>query len=117
MKMLFDYKALFVFKKLKLVLVLGLLFSSSAVLADKIHDPTLPKVNLAPVEQSLATEQQDELALQGIVNKRGIQMAFISGELVKVGDSVRDFKVSKINNNNVVLLKSGSQKRLYVYEK
>lgn len=100
-----------------ILMALTLLFCSGTVLADKIHDPTLPRVNFViPGEQ---TNEQDgeELQLQGVVNKRGIQMAFISGELVKVGDNIQEYKVSKINNNNVVLLKSGSQKRLYVYEK
>lgn len=90
---------------------------ASGAWADKIHDPTLPKVNLTPAENGTEANEKTELELQGVVNKRGIKMAFISGELVKVGDQVQDFKVSKINNNNVVLLKSGSQKRLYVYEK
>lgn len=115
--MLFDCRKLSVYKRIIRAVAVVAMFMAPSAYADKIHDPTLPKVNLEPVEQSAESEQTDELSLQGVVNKRGIQMAFISGELVKVGDSVREFKVSKINNNNVVLLKSGSQKRLYVYEK
>lgn len=98
-------------------IVVYLFVFSGNVVADKIHDPTLPKVDLTPATATDSTSTKTELELQGVVNKRGIKMAFISGELVKIGDQVQDFKVSKINNNNVVLLKSGSQKRLYVYEK
>ena len=110
--MLFDYKAL---SKLgALLLALG----SISVSADKIHDPTLPKINLNVADNNTVQAMSNEaLSLQGIVNKKGAKMAILSGQLHRVGDVVNGFKISQINNNNIVLLKSGSQKRLYVYEK
>ena len=104
----------------KIILGLAMLFLFSAIdaKADAIHDPTLPKLSVMPNSGSNSTAQNGASAvLQGIVKKRNSRMAIISGQLTQVGDEVDGYKVSQINNNNVVLIKAGSQKRLYVYEK
>ena len=103
-----------------LSLIVGVCFTLFAMpaLADKIHDPTLPKINLNLVDNgAMPATSNENLSLQGIVNKKGTKMAIMSGQLHQLGDVVNGFKISQINNNNIVLLKSGSQKRLYVYEK
>ncbi len=111
--MLLDYK------KFVIAVAVLLCIMTTSVVADKIHDPTMPKfvMNANLASNVSANIQQESLLLQGIVNKKDAKMAIISGQLHKVGDVVQGFKIGQINNNNVVLLKSGSQKRLYVYEK
>lgn len=106
--MLLDYKRL---------TLLTLLFSAS-LWADKVHDPTLPKIKVVVTQASkpIVEELSADIKLQGVVNSNGSRLAIISGELYAIGDSIKGFKISKINNDNVVLLGSGSQKRLYVYE-
>ena len=100
-------------------LALFLLLVVKNTYADAIHDPTLPKVAVTPNNMAAQSEQQatSGSVLQGIVKKKNSRMAIISGQLTQVGDEVDGYKVSQINNNNVVLIKAGSQKRLYVYEK
>jgi hypothetical protein len=95
-----------------------LLFVAINVNADAIHDPTLPKLSVVPSNNANSSAPKSAGAvLQGIVKKKNSRMAIISGQLTQIGDEVDGYKVSQINNNNVVLIKAGSQKRLYVYEK
>ena len=98
-----------------LLLGLGAVFSASA---DKIHDPTMPKVlvDMKAVSSATGTVVKQELELQGIVSKRNTRMAIISGQLHQVGDIVDGYLISQVHKDHVVLSKSGSQKRLYVYE-
>lgn len=110
--MLFDYKAS--------VLTCLLLLVANDLHADKIHDPTAPplskKSNGAGIIGNNAEGAEPEIILQGIVNKKDTRMAIISGQLHRVGGMIYGYKISQVNKNNVVLTKSGSQKRLYVYE-
>ena len=119
--MLFDYK------NLKGALAIAVILTSPFVLADKIHDPTQPKFVVKEVESSTdsstpmtAISQQSfpsgDVRLQGILNKKGRTVAIISGKLYAVGDQISGYKINKINQDNVVLIGSGTQKRLYVYE-
>ncbi len=107
------------FKLFKLVGIAFIALVSFSGFADKIHDPTLPKVkvDVGNNASQVSQETKQGAVLQGIVNKRNSRMAIISGQLTKVGDEVDGYRVSQINKNNVVLIKAGSQKRLYVYEK
>ncbi|MDO6718108.1 hypothetical protein Q4575_01780 [Psychrosphaera sp. 1_MG-2023] len=92
----------------------------NTVFSDTVHDPTAPKifgnVDSAGTFNRATAAVEEELTLQGIVNKKDTRMAIISGQLHRVGEMVNGYKISQVNNNNVVLTKSGSQKRLYVYE-
>jgi len=107
---------LFVYKLL-LILALAGLVAVFPASADKIHDPTMPKIAIN-MENSVRTvnTENEELRLQGIVSKRNMRMAIISGQLHQIGDFVDGFTISQIHKDHVILTKSGSQKRLYVYE-
>lgn len=111
--MLFDYK-------IYLILPLMMTFSSD-LQADKIHDPTAPKfagrVDESGAFNRTAVAKDSALSLQGIVNKKDTRMAIIGGQLFRKGDSINGYVISEVNRTNVVLSKSGSEKRLYVYEK
>ena len=102
----------------------ALLFASN-VLAHKIHDPTEPKFVLkkteagTPISPSAMNKQgfpNDEIQLQGILNKKNRTVAIISGKFYAIGDNISGYKINEINQDNVVLIGSGTQKRLYVYE-
>jgi len=99
-------------------LCLAIFLASTPVMADKIHDPTLPKrvVSADPVVMAESVQMAEALSLQSIVTKRNKRMAIISGQLHQVGDEVGGYQISQINKDHVVLTKSGSLKRLYVYE-
>ena len=109
---------------------LGLcLVSSTNAWADKIHDPTMPKyvvksepgntkVEIIETPEGLSPQAAsiESIKLQGILKRRGKTVAFISGQMYSVGDKIRGFKIGKINQDHVLLIGSGTQKRLYVYE-
>lgn len=114
MKMLLDYK--------KYVGAL-IIFLPSLAIADKIHDPTKPK-NLNPVMQpvgsavevSESNSAMSGMLLQGIMYRKDTKIAIISEQIYAKGDKINGFIISQINNDNVVLVSSGTQKRLYIYE-
>jgi len=125
--MLLDYR------NIKVVLFcitsIGLLLASNNIIADEIHDPTLPKLVIKteedgkPVEavQNIGTlnpqvQAMLDVKLQGILKKRNRMVAYISGQMYAVGDKVSGYEVKQINKDNVLLVASGTQKRLYVYE-
>tara|TARA_Y100000034_G_C6783929_1_gene350584 strand:- start:251 stop:559 length:309 start_codon:yes stop_codon:yes gene_type:complete len=99
-------------------LLLVLVAWTGAVYADKIHDPTLPQFNAtsaanAPVEMDISKE---EIRLQGVLNRKKHKVAIISGQLYNKGDKVNGYLIADIKNDHVLLLSSGSRKRIYVYE-
>lgn len=105
-------------KKYLLIIIISIF--PNAVFSDTVHDPTAPKIfgnmDSAGTFNRAAVEEVEEMTLQGIVNKKDTRMAIISGQLHRVGEMINGYKISQVNKNNVVLTKSGSQKRLYVYE-
>lgn len=87
--------------------------------SDEVHDPTRPKDFDANTMKSIVkgvSSSQNSLTLQGVMDKKSGKVAIISGQLVAIGDVVSGYKLEKINNDHVVLTKSGKHKRLYVYE-
>lgn len=121
MKMLLDYK------KIQNVLVMVATLVTTSAIADKIHDPTRPKFVIkdpeagADISTPIASIAQPtfptgDVKLQGVLNKKGRTVAIISGKLYAVGDQISGYKINEINQDNVVLIGSGTQKRLYVYE-
>ncbi|NVK26007.1 MAG: hypothetical protein HWE10_13855 [Gammaproteobacteria bacterium] len=120
--MLFDYKILRA--------GLTILIAAAAALnahAHKIHDPTEPMfimketaagqqtIEATPILEQ-ATMPQANLKLQGVMKKKDRTVAIISGQLYALGDQISGYKINEINQDNVVLIGSGTQKRLYVYE-
>lgn len=99
---------------LLLILILG----AGTVQADKIHDPTLPKFNAkssmgTPV---LSDDSAEDVQVQGILTRKNHKVAIISGQLYNKGDKVKGYLIADIKNDHVLLLGSGSRKRIYVYE-
>ena len=104
--------------KFKVCSLLVLVGTTLPAWADKIHDPTQPKrvVNIDPQSAATRVQTEQELKLQGIVSKRNTRMAIISGQLHQLGEEISGYRISQINKDYVVLTKSGSEKRWYVYE-
>lgn len=99
-------------------LLLILVAWAGGVHADKIHDPTLPQfkatgASKAPEESDTLNE---EIRLQGVLNRKKRKVAIISGQLYNKGDKVNGYLIADIKNDHVLLLSSGSRKRIYVYE-
>lgn len=116
-QMLLNYK--------KLCLLIMVLTLSLQVNADKIHDPTKPQlkpvINPPNSLTELFTGQIDEvlmpsMTLQGIMTRRKTKIAIISDQIYAKGDKINGYIISQINHDNVVLVNSETQRRLYIYE-
>jgi hypothetical protein len=106
---------------MKIVLAFMLFMFSCGLVAGKIHDPTEPKLKLGASKASsdalsAVVQPEIELTLQSIMRGKKGNIAIISGTLVNKGDLIKGFLVSQINSDHVVIVNSGTQKRLYVYE-
>lgn len=98
-----------------------LLTWSSLALSTNVVDPTKPKNLYIVVDEQVVLEEvaesgQETIRLQGVLNRKGYRVAFIAGELYSKGDEVQGYRIGEIHKDHVVLLSSGTQKRLYVYE-
>ena len=94
---------------------------SANVVAHKIHDPTKPQIKSAAknVSNDVSTTvevQEPVMVLQGIMNRKSARIAIISDQIYAKGDTINGYIISQVNNDNVVLVNSGTQKRLYIYE-
>ena len=103
----------------KYLLILFVLASASTF-ASGVYDPTQPKqiyvaTDLLAVDEDMV-EPVEVLRLQGVLEKRNSKIAIISGELYQRGDKVDGYLISEIHRNHVVMVGSGTQKRLFVYE-
>ncbi len=97
-----------------LVSAIAVCFSQAAFRydANDKRDPFIPLVdksgNLLPEFRPAGS--QIELNLEGIVfSDKGDSYALISGEVLRAGDSIGDYKVIKIERNKVVLNRAGEE--------
>lgn len=113
MRMLLNYKKLF---------LLIIILVSADIMADKIHDPTKPQLRSAvnQVDNKLSDVAVEVLEpvmiLQGIMNRKSARIAIISDQIYAKGDKINGYIIIQVNNDNVELVKSGTKKRLYIYE-
>ena len=104
---------------MKHLVLIFLLLWGNQVIADKIHDPTRPKFlssSVAPTGPEVAEINAGDIQLQGVLNRKDHKVAIISGQLYNKGDKVNGYLISDIKNDHVLLLSSGTRKRIYVYE-
>ena len=80
-------------------------------------DPTRPAIASASVSSN-DEAVAGELALQSIFKRSTGYSAIISGTSYRVGDTLNEYTVSKINPKNVVITDGRQQKilRMYAYE-
>lgn len=61
------------------------------------------------------TESATGMAIEGIVHDdSGLSYAIINGDIVKVGDEVGEYRVLKIENDKVILIKEGETYELLI---
>jgi len=113
MRMLLNYKTFF-------LCIITLL--SAGVMAHTVHDPTKPQLSTvvgqavnSPVNMEVEAPEPI-MILQGIMNRKSARIAIISDQIYAKGDMINGYIISQVNNDNVVLLNLGIQKRLYIYE-
>lgn len=108
----------------KLLIVVTMLACNSSF-ADAIHDPTKPKLKIGTESKNSVEDNSGielnlmsllPMTLQGVLDRRNVRIAIISDQLYAEGDKINGYIISKINKDNVVLVSSGKQKRLYIYE-
>lgn len=105
---------------MKQILLIILVIWANISLASGVYDPTQPKQIYVATDQTVVDEDMVEpvelLRLQGVLAKKSRRIAIISGELYNLGDKVDGYIISEIHRNHVVMVGSGTQKRLFVYE-
>jgi hypothetical protein len=74
------------------------------------RDPFIPLVT--PEGRLLKLDEEEaamgSLSLEGIIyDKNGLSYAVVNGEVIKVGDSINNYQVLKIEKNRVIFIKEG----------
>lgn len=103
------------FVKIAALHIYGLLLCCRApvVLADKYtytsqerRDPFVPLITPEGYLLNLEPEDDSKIRLEGIIyDSKGDSMAIINGALIKVGESVGDVVVAKIESDSVTVIK------------
>jgi hypothetical protein len=77
--------------------------------AAQMRNPFLPLVTRdGRLLKAEITGENKNLNLEGIIyDKSGLSFAMINGQAVKIGDSVNDYRVLRIDPDRIVLLKDG----------
>lgn len=84
----------------KIILLIGLLFLSAIIFANR--DPTRPP-DAYLNRESQSTTNTKSLTLNAIVISKSRRVAIIDGKTVKVGDTIQNKKVIKIESDHVYL--------------
>ncbi len=105
---------------MKQFFVMALFALPNLTSAVEVVDPTQPRQIYVASDEEIVDEdmvdQVDLIRLQGVLVRKGKRTAIISGELYGKGDKVEGYLIKEIQKNHVVLVGSGTQKQLYVYE-
>jgi len=81
------------------------------------RDPFIPLVTSDGRLLKLEEEENKNLtmSLEGIIyDEHAISYAILNGEVVKVGDTIGDYQVLKIEKNKVVLIKEGETEEIWL---
>lgn len=76
------------------------------------RDPFIPLVNSDGRFLNMETQEQDskksDLKLEGIVyDKFGLSYAMLNGTVIRIGETIEDYQVLKIEEKKVILIKDG----------
>ncbi|MFA5430335.1 MAG: hypothetical protein WC329_04180 [Candidatus Omnitrophota bacterium] len=109
---------LFLFAGLPLAVVCFSPTGSAAAPAGK-RDPFIPLVTPeGRLIQSAAAPGEGEVRLEGLIyDENGPSLAVLNGAVAGVGDSVRGYRVIKITEDKVTLMKDGELKELALQKK
>jgi len=83
------------------------------------RDPFIPLVTddgrYVQLERSQKEQEEAELKLEGIIyDKYGLSYAIVNGSVVKVGDTIAEYQVLKIEENKVVFIREGQAKDVFL---
>jgi len=83
------------------------------------RNPFIPLVSsdgrYLQLDQEQTAQKKEELVLEGIIyDKYGISYAVVGGEVVRIGDNIRDYQVLKIEKSKVVFIKDGQLKTVEI---
>lgn len=104
------------FKNLAFItLSLAVLFTPWVAKAQSV-DPTKPLSISGFSSMSKNTETvKAELVLESIVHGHEVHTAVINGQVLKVGDIIRQYKLVAVNNTSVILRSAEKRLRLSVF--
>ncbi len=103
------------------VSVFSMLFSSFVFAQDIFlydakgkRDPFIPLLNSdgrflnIEKEQQLDDNKKSDLKLEGIIyDKFGISYAMVNGKVVRIGETIEDYQILKIEEKKVIFIKDG----------
>lgn len=100
----------------KLLIVFSLLLSILSVNAQAETDPTKPFNISSTFSSSNNTEQaQGELRLDSIIHGDDVHTVMISGQLLKVGDTIGEYELIAVNDKSVMLRSPDENKQLHIF--
>jgi len=77
------------------------------------RDPFIPLVysdgRFLMLDKEETEEQKNELKLEGIIfDKYGLSYAMLNGAVVRVGESIEDYQILKIEEKKITLIRDGN---------
>lgn len=96
----------------KLLVLLLALFTINNTFAVSFSDPTKPLVGSS---RSVFGPQKTDLVLKSIIHGNGIHTVIINNQLMKIGDSIGEYKLIAVNDNSVILRSSEERKKLFLF--
>lgn len=104
------------FKSLSLISICSITLLISPISEAQNVDPTKPLsgVGLSSMTKT-DTVSKAELVLESIVHGYEVHTAVINGQVLKVGDFIRQYKLVAVNNTSVVLRSAEKRLKLSVF--
>lgn len=88
-------------------------FFSAAVGAEV--DPTKPFTGNKLSSLSNSNVVQEQLKLDSIIHGKNVHTAVVNGTLLKVGDTIGEYTLTKVNDKSVVLSSDDENKELTIF--
>lgn len=76
-------------------------------------DPTQPLSGIATQGEPVS---ESKLTLESIVHGEGIHTAVINGQVIKVNESIGQYRLVAVNNDSVVLSSESERLKLFVFK-
>jgi len=92
---------------------------SGKVFAAKKRDPFIPLVTPeGRIIQPAVSYGDEDVRLEGLIyDENGSSLAIVNGAVARIGDTVRGYRVIKIEKDKVVLMKDGELKEIPLQKK
>ena len=99
------------------VVIMGPLSGNAS--SGKRRDPFIPLVTPeGRIIQPAVPYGEGDIRLEGLIyDENGSSLAIVNGAVARIGDTVRGYRVIKIEENKVVLMKDGELKEIPLQKK